>query len=139
MRIRSSIVAVGLTAALVGLTGGVAAAQVPQPRVTLTGAGETAKADKDGSGQFSWSLDGTQLCYLLSAKKIGTAVAAHLHRGKAGVDGAVVATLTAPTPASAGCATVSVTLAANLRKHPARFYVNVHTTAFPAGAIRSQL
>ena len=139
MRTRSSIVAVGLTAALVGLTGGVAAAQVPQHRVTLTGAEETAKADRNGSGQFSWSLDGTQLCYLLSAKKIGTAVAAHLHRGRAGVDGAVVATLTAPTPASAGCATVSATLATNLRNHPARFYVNVHTAAFPAGAIRSQL
>lgn len=139
MRARSSVVAIGLTAALVGLSGGVASAQVPQPRVTLTGAGETAAGDKDGRGEFSWSLSGTQLCYLLSVRKIGTAVAAHIHAGKAGVDGAVRITLTAPTPASAGCTTVPAALAKNLRLHPASFYVNVHTAAFPAGALRAQL
>ena len=136
----SSIAAVAVVITAVGLSGGVAAAQVPQHHVALTGAKEApTTGDANGSGEFSWSLDGTRLCYLLTAKKIGTAAAAHIHRGAVGVAGPVRVELTAPNPASAGCKTISSTLATALRDHPRRFYVNVHTAAFPNGAIRAQL
>jgi hypothetical protein len=136
----SSIAAVAVVITAVGLSGGVAAAQVPQHHVTLTGAKEApTTGDVNGSGEFSWSLDGTRLCYLLTAKKIGTAAAAHIHRGAAGVAGPVRVELTAPNPASVGCKTISSALATALRDHPRRFYVNVHTAKFPNGAIRAQL
>lgn len=139
MRRIAVLVAVAAVATLI-IGGTPALALVPQHRVTLTGAKEPHPADRDGQGQFSWSLDGRRVCYLLSVRRFATATAAHIHRGRAGVDnGAVVVPLTAPTPASAGCATVSATLANNLRLHPARFYVNVHNARFPAGGLRAQL
>jgi hypothetical protein len=136
----SSIAAAAVIVTAIGLSGGVANAQVPQHHVTLTGAKEApTTGDANGSGEFSWSLDGTRLCYLLSAKKIGTAAAAHIHRGAVGVAGPVQVELTAPNRASVGCTTISAALATALRGHPRRFYVNVHTAAFPNGAIRAQL
>ena len=139
MRKMSLLASVAVVIVAVGLSGGVAIAQVPQHHVTLTGAKETQTADPNGSGEFSWSLDGTRLCYLLTAKKIGTAAAAHIHRGAVGVAGPVRVELTAPNPASVGCTTISSALATALRDHPHRFYVNVHTAVFPNGAIRAQL
>jgi hypothetical protein len=140
MRKMSLLAPVAVVIVAVGLTGGVATAQVPQHHVTLTGATEApTTGDSNGSGEFSWSLDGTRLCYLLTATKIGTAAAAHIHRGAAGVAGPVRVELTAPNPASVGCKTISSTLATALRDHPRRFYVNVHTAVFPNGAIRAQL
>jgi hypothetical protein len=117
-----------------------AVAQVPQHRVTLTGAAEPHPADRDGRGQFTWSLDGNRLCYLLSVRKFRTATAAHIHRGRRGVDnGAVVQPLETPTPASAACVTMAAALATAIRSHPARFYVNVHNAQFPGGGLRAQL
>jgi hypothetical protein len=139
MRKMSLLASVAVVIVAVGLSGGVAIAQVPQHHVTLTGAKETQTADPNGSGEFSWSLDGTRLCYLLTAKKIGTAAAAHIHRGAVGVAGPVRVELTAPNPASVGCKTISSALATALRDQPHRFYVNVHTAVFPNGAIRAQL
>jgi CHRD domain len=140
MHTLSSIAAAAVVVTAVGLTGGVAVAQVPQHHVTLSGAKEApTTGDANGSGEFSWSLDGTRLCYLLTAKNIGTAAAAHIHRGAVGVAGPVRVELTAPNPASVGCRTISSALATGLRDHPRRFYVNVHTAAFPNGAIRAQL
>lgn len=138
---KSSIaVAVGLAAAL-SLNGAAAFAQVPQSTVTLTGAKEApSKGDPNGRGQFSWSLDGTSLCYLISSKRIGTPTAAHIHRGRAGVAGPVRVTLSPPAPnAQAACVTVDPTLARNLTNNPQRFYVNIHTAKYPAGALRAQL
>lgn len=117
-----------------------AVAEVPQHRVTLSGAQEAPDpGDSDGRGQFSWSLDGQRLCYLLTARGIGTAAAAHIHRGRAGVAGPVRVELVAPKPASAACVDLAAGLATRLREHPRRFYVNVHNAAFPGGALRAQL
>ena len=60
--------------------------------------GSPGPGDSNGRGQFSWSLDGQRLCYLLSAKKIGPAAAAHIHRGAAGVAGPVRIELQPPSP-----------------------------------------
>lgn len=127
-------------AALTAATALPAAAMVPQRQTTMTGGQEPDGGDLNGMGEFSWSLDGTRLCYLLTVKRIATPSAAHIHRGRAGVAGDVKVTLETPSPrSSAGCTEVSAALADNLRTHPRRYYVNVHNTPFPAGAVRGQL
>jgi hypothetical protein len=133
------VVLVSLTALVVG--SGAAVAQVPQRHTTLTGAQEAPDpGDGNGRGEFGWSLDGQRLCYLLSVKRIETAAAAHIHRGKAGVAGPVVVELEAPAPrASAECVEVAAALATALRQHPRRYYVNVHNATYPSGAVRGQL
>lgn len=140
MRTRSIVVsaALGLLAATVP---GIAQAEVPQHHVTLTGAREApGPGDPNGSGEFSWSVDGTRLCYLLTSKRIGTPAAAHIHKAPVGSPGPIKIELVAPAPkSSAACVTIGSKLATNLREHPRRYYVNVHTAAFPNGAIRAQL
>ncbi|MGE5156087.1 MAG: DUF5979 domain-containing protein, partial [Betaproteobacteria bacterium] len=69
------------------------------------------------------------------------ATGAHIHRGAVGVAGPIVVPLSAPDAAgkASGCVKVERSLAKELIQHPARFYVNVHTTDFSGGAIRGQL
>jgi hypothetical protein len=120
---------------------GAARAEVPQRQTGLTGSAESpGPGDGNGRGEFTWSLDGERLCYLLSVKRIDPAAAAHIHRGRQGVAGPVVVELAAPAPrASAECLDLSTAVAKSLRKNPGRFYVNVHNASFPDGAIRGQL
>ena len=67
----------------------------------------------------------------------------HVHRGRPNTNGDIVVPLTAPTSGdpgtSAGCVNVASALLQEITKHPIRFYVNVHTSDFPDGALRGQL
>lgn len=81
------------------------------------------------------------ICWNLYARAIGTATAAHIHRGGAGVNGAPVLALTTPDAngRSQGCAMVDPNLAREIGYAPQEFYVNVHSEALPQGAIRGQM
>ena len=81
------------------------------------------------------------VCWNLYARAIGTATAAHIHRGGAGVNGPPVLALTTPDAngRSQGCATVDPNLAREIGMAPQEFYVNVHNEALPQGAIRGQM
>lgn len=108
----------------------------------LDGEHEVPHADADGYGTFSASFNGTKLCYGLQVVKIGTPQAAHIHKAAVGANGPVQVGLIPPTTgggASAGCTTVSATLASAIKANPGAYYVNVHNSAFPNGAIRGQL
>ena len=59
----------------------------------------------------------------------------HIHQAPAGVNGPIVI----PFSSLNSCATSTGELVANIVADPAGFYFNVHTQAFPAGAIRGQL
>jgi hypothetical protein len=86
--------------------------------------------------------DAGVVCYRLHAESITLpAVAAHIHRGGATVNGPVVVPFQAPAAngESDGCATAQPSIIDEILANPANFYVNVHTQEHPAGAMRAQL
>ena len=99
--------------------------------------------DRDGRGSFTATVDGDKLCFGITVKNLDQPAAAHIHRGRRNVNGAIVVTLTQPSSgdpgASSGCVTVDAKLARAILRHPRRYYANVHTAAFPNGAVRGQL
>jgi hypothetical protein len=105
--------------------------------------GKKRAGDSDGFGAFAATTEAGKLCYALAVGGIDTPVAAHIHKAKRNKNGPIVITLTQPSSgdpgASSACITPDPELLSAIKKHPNRYYVNVHTPAFPNGAIRGQL
>lgn len=148
MRIRSFIAA---ASALV-LSGLLPAAPLAAQEVSwllfaaLNGASEVpGPGDPGGFGistvVLTWDeLGGYTACFTIAATGLSTpAVAAHIHPGRADVAGPVIVPFEAPGPISSGCVPVETALGYQIAADPEAFYVNVHTSQLPAGAIRGQL
>jgi CHRD domain len=106
--------------------------------------GAVGVGDPDGSGTATITINPGQeeVCWEIRAEDITLpAEAAHIHEGPAGTAGPVVVALTPPDASgfSSGCATLEREEAVEILKNPEDYYVNVHTTDFPNGAIRGQL
>jgi hypothetical protein len=92
---------------------------------------------------------GRRVCFALSWSDIGRPIAAHIHEGGADVNGPVVVDLLtnadsfrhlAGSGRASGCTEgVARALIDAIRRAPTSFYVNIHTAAFPGGAVRGQL
>jgi hypothetical protein len=112
-------------------------------QIVLTGDAEAPNGDPVGTGTATVRLRAgqAQACYQLAAKDLPAAVAAHIHHGDAGAAGPVVIPLKTPdaSGAASGCATTTRALVRTILGDPGSYYVNVHTSEFPAGAIRGQL
>jgi hypothetical protein len=113
-------------------------------RVVLAGETETPAGDPVATGTATIRVRAghAKVCYQLTARDLsGPASAAHIHRGAAGTAGPVIIPLRTPNAAgkSSGCAKARKALVRAIMAHPGRYYVNVHTAEFPAGAIRAQL
>jgi hypothetical protein len=112
---------------------------------TLTGAAEVpGPGDPDGAGTASIRLrvGQGQVCHMITASNITLpAMAAHIHVAAAGVAGPVVVTLITPDVDGSvqGCVAAPRALIKQILMNPAGYYVNVHTSDYPAGAIRGQL
>jgi hypothetical protein len=114
-------------------------------RSETTGSTSTAK----GQTQIKVRADGRiQFKTHILNKAHETFVAGHVHEAPVGVAGPVVVPLfVSPAPPTSarqirqrGDATPEGgTTGADLCQNPSAYYVNYHTTAFPAGAIRGQL
>jgi hypothetical protein len=123
-----------------------ASAKVKRLSASMSGANEMPAADPDGSGTAKLRLDAAKkkVCFTIKVRKIGGVAAAHIHKGGKNVaSGSIVVPLImAPKSGTkfTGCEkNVSKKLIRSILKHPRGYYVNVHTGAFPAGAIRGQL
>jgi hypothetical protein len=83
------------------------------------------------------------ICFQLDAFNIKLpAAAAHIHAGAKGVAGPIVVPLAPPDAFnhSRGCAKgVDRALITQILTHPYDYYVNVHTSDFPGGAMRGQI
>lgn len=108
----------------------------------LLGANEPGGGDPDGMGTADvWvNVGQREVCYALAVSGLDPVVGAHIHSAPAGINGPIVVPLEAPVSGtSSGCVTVDRSLAKAILKAPQVFYVNVHTTVFPGGAVRGQL
>jgi hypothetical protein len=108
----------------------------------LSGANEVPPADPDGAGTARISTDDAtnRVCVRLEVRNIAPVTAAHIHRGRAGVNGPPVITLDAPDDDdSDDCDDVADSLLDEIKRSPADFYVNIHTAEHPEGAIRGQI
>jgi CHRD domain len=108
-----------------------AGAEVPKPTAAAGAGGVfTSTVTKNGTAYtMAWKLTYRKLS--------GPAVAAHVHRGRAGVAGGVVVTLCGPCKSGqTGSAKLTKAVANAMRSGAA--YVNVHTGKNSAGEIRGQ-
>lgn len=83
-----------------------------------------------------------QLCVLMFVDGLGSAATgAHIHEAARGQSGPAVVTLETPGEETfpANCYDADETLIADITADPSAYYVNVHTTDHPTGAIRGQL
>lgn len=107
----------------------------------LSGANETQGGDPQGSGSFRAEInaDTGDLCYTLTDKNVGEATAAHIHKGAAGVDGDHLLPLDITEDGDDLCIAAEPDLLKQIIAAPGDYYVNIHTAAFPKGAVRGQL
>ena len=105
---------------------------------TLDGASEPEGGDATGSGTFTVEIDpdAGDFCYTLKVKGIDAPTAAHVHTGAVGVSGPPAVTIAVGDD---NCIAAEPTVLRPMVENPAGYYVNVHTAAFPKGAIRGQL
>jgi CHRD domain-containing protein len=101
--------------------------------------------DPDGTGTalITINVGLGEVCWHMTVSNIALpATAAHIHNAAEGIRGAIVIALTAPdaTGEAVGCRSdVDPVLLRDILQYPEEYYVNVHSTEFPPGAIRSQL
>ncbi len=148
-------VGIAVVAAVVPLQSALAGHTNTVLETSLTGRAEVGSSpriagDPDGRGNaYVFGIDGdaTTLCYVLTVDKIATATGAHIHEGKAGENGPVVANLAAPGDGNAAdCLTqdepgkfVNGGDVQDILANPGDYYVNVHNADYPGGALRGQL
>jgi CHRD domain len=111
--------------------------------VKLTGAAEVPPGAPKGSGGAVIALhDSTlQVCWRFAHLKGFTKpTLAHIHLGDKGTSGIVVVPLSTGTRfLHKGCVTTSATVIKAIAQKPHRYYVNIHSTEYPGGAVRAQL
>lgn len=156
--------AIAAPVAFAGHLNGLLNAELDGRQEVNTSGNNAMVGDPNGRGEFYVfgidsvaSADNSKvLCYNLQVKRIaelemapGNGRAAHIHKGKAGENGPVVANLAWPQDGQAAdCLDARLRPAqfplgdgvvADILANPADYYVNVHNTEFPGGAVRGQL
>jgi hypothetical protein len=144
MRSIRALLLLGLVALLTAALAAPVAAGGRPFATSLSGAEEVpGPGDPDGSGSAWLSINPgrEEICYTIEVSGIAPATLAHIHVGDAGTAGPPVVDLMPPTSGSVtACATgVERDLALAIMRDPTHYYVNVHTSEHPAGAVRGQL
>jgi len=137
--VRLSLVAAIILAMLFATTAFMPSAQAAEATSATLSASQ--QGDLDGTGLISLTFDSVtgEVCYVLTTTGINPVVAAHIHAGEAGTTGGVVVDFGAIVLGTPACVQSTPAQVQAIEASPASFYVNVHTSDFPAGAIRAQL
>jgi hypothetical protein len=111
-------------------------------QATLLPDNQIPPTESNGSGTALVTLNSGQgeVCWDISVSNLTTPVIlAHIHQGDAETNGPIVVDFNEPVNGLHGCVPADAALIKDIRKHPADYYVNVHTTMFPGGEVRGQL
>ena len=142
---RRSSLALGLALALVLLS---TTASAQTFGAVLTGSQESPPTTSPGFGNFTGTFDSTRsnITITLTVSNLGAPISGyHIHEKAAGSpNGAIVINFqglggTFVNNKLTGTFPVAADVAARMIANPSNFYVNVHTTQFPGGAIRGDL
>lgn len=110
---------------------------------TLTGGGVAGAGDPDGyaTAEVTITDELNGICYDINdVRNLGTITGAHIHRGAAGTNGPVVLAFTRANEGGfKNCVARSEWKEDMIENNPQMFYVQIHTTDYPNGAIRGQL
>jgi CHRD domain len=156
MSITKRFVAITLGVATVAGVGGAAfavgrsiTADVPEVitndttfEATLTGSQEVPPADPDGLGSVNVTIDAAtdEVCITGSIVDTEDLLMMHIHQGIAGVNGGIVVDfMFTGSPATIDTCVPGGAITDQIIANPLGFYVNAHTTTYPAGAVRGQL
>lgn len=144
---KTRIAGVGLAVlATLSLAASPASAAVTVLQATLTGAAVPGGGDPDAVG-FAYAIidDASgQICVLVFTQGTSPLIGAHIHQGGPGVVGPHAVDLITPTFTPGGAFSYTCTqeppeLLRSIAANPGGYYVNVHSTEFPGGALRGQL
>lgn len=111
----------------------------------MSGAQEVpGPGDPDGHGHAAFALHHRRghVCFAILVANITLpATGAHIHAGEVGQAGPVVVGLRPPNEKgfSVGCVAAPPEVIEAISQNPSAYYVNVHTTDYPDGAVRGQL
>jgi len=119
-------------------------------RAELDGGRLTADMDGRGTAHVTVNVGQGRVCWdLQDLANLDTLIASHIHQAPANAQGPIkISFFNFGEPIDLeGCTEVPGTTAfpfdrarlIDINEHPENYYVNVHTTAFPGGAIRGQL
>ncbi len=111
-------------------------------RLALAGRNETPRGAPKGAGIAVIAVHGRSVVCWRFAHLHGfvNATFAHIHIGAKGRSGNIVVPLsTGPRLHHQGCVSVSSALINAIERRPHSYYVNIHSTAYPGGAVRAQL
>lgn len=137
----AAVVASALAGGALLFSAGVAFAAPQTFTANLSSANNVGASGASLTGTATVTVDTSsgQVCAKVTSNVEG-AVAMHLHKGASGANGPVAVPLDVKSINGASiCATATPAVAAAIAADPAGYYVNIHTPASPAGALRGQL
>ncbi|MDR7161258.1 CHRD domain-containing protein [Arthrobacter sp. BE255] len=140
--LRTAAVAAAIVS-LLGITAPAEAKPGGVPAIPLNTGQEAESVRTGAGGSFSYTIDGNELCYTLTARDLSApATAAHIHIGPRNVAGPVVVPLQVVSGTDwtvDTCTTASAAVLSAIEANPGAYYINVHNVDFPGGEIRGQL
>lgn len=134
--------AIGATLALLGLLGVAPPAEGADTKnlsAALTAAEETPPGPQGATGTAKVVIDmaAKNLCYELTwSKETGEPNSGHIHKGGKGLSGPIAVNFKGLPK---DCVNADEGVLKQIAADPAGHYVNLHTNAYPTGAIRGQL
>ena len=123
----------------------------PKQRLTWSRGGRAITAglvpvppNSEGAGSFAAqsNLGQGRICWRITVTGLTDVTAAHIHYRTGAKARQIAVPLRLPTPFSAptkGCTNAPRALVRQILRLPGAFYVNVHTTTYPNGAISGML